>query len=104
MINEQFQNKFCSNAPIETFIDKHPIEFAYCLALINSTDRYSITPPWVLMNYPEVERIMYLLRNNPCLVGCKYCDEALDAKIGLKDFLVLIHTELSMVNPYKKML
>jgi ATP-dependent DNA helicase RecQ len=86
LINEQFQSKFCSNALIEIFIDKHPIEFAYCLALINSTDRYSITPPWVLMNYPEVERIMYLLRNKPCLVGCKYCDEALDAKLGLKDF------------------
>jgi len=38
------------------------------------------------MNYPEVERIMYLLRNKPCLVGCKYCDEALDAKKGLNDF------------------
>ena len=86
LITERFQNKFCSYAPIETFIDKHPIEFAYCLALINSTDRYSITPPWVLMNYPEVERIMYLLRNKPCLVGCKYCDEALDAKKGLNDF------------------
>jgi ATP-dependent DNA helicase RecQ len=86
LINEQFQNKFCSNAPIETFINYHSIEFAYCLALINSTDRYSITPPWVLMNYPEVERIMYLLRNKPCLVGCKYCDGALDAKKGLKEF------------------
>jgi len=86
LIIEQFQNKFCSNAPIETFIDKHPIELAYCLALINSTDRYSITPPWVLINYPEIERIMYLLRNKPCLVGCKYCNEALDAKKGLKDY------------------
>ncbi len=86
LINEQFQNQFCSNAPIETFIDKHPVELAYCLALIDTTDRYSITPPWVLMNYPEVERIMYLLRNKPCVVSCKYCDEALDAKKGLKDF------------------
>lgn len=86
LINEQFQNKFCSNTQLETFINQHPIELAYCLALINSSDRYSITPPWVLMNYPEVERIMYLLRNKPCLVGCKYCDEALDAKLGLKDF------------------
>ncbi len=86
LINEYFQNRFCSNAPIETFIYNHPIEFAYCLALINSTDRYSITPPWVLMNYPEVESIMYLLRNKPCIEGCKYCDEALDAKKGLKEF------------------
>jgi len=86
LIQEQFQNKFCSNAPLEKIINNHPIELAYCLALINTTDRYSITPPWVLMNYPEVERIMYLLRNKPCLVACKYCDEALDAKKGLKDF------------------
>jgi len=86
LINEHFQNRFCSNTPIETFIYNYPIEFAYCLALINSTDRYSITPPWVLINYPEVESIMYLLRNKPCIEGCKYCDEALDAKKGLKEF------------------
>jgi len=86
LVKEHFQNKFCSNAPIETFIYNYPIEFAYCLALINSTDRYSITPPWVLKNYPEVESILHLLRNKPCIEGCKYCDEALDAKKGLKDF------------------
>ncbi len=86
LINEYFQKRFCSNAPIETFIYNYPIEFAYCLALINSTDRYSITPPWVLKNYPEVESIMYLLRNKPCVEGCKYCDEALDVKKGLKEF------------------
>ncbi|NOX48893.1 MAG: RecQ family ATP-dependent DNA helicase, partial [Chlorobi bacterium] len=86
LIAERFQNKFCSNAPIETFIDKYPTELAYCLALINSTDRYSITPPWVLLSYPKMEGIMYLLRNKPCLIACKYCDEALDATKGLKSF------------------
>jgi len=86
LINENFKNKFCSSAPIETFIHNYPIELAYCLAIINSTNRYSITPPWVLINYPEVESIMYLLRNKPCLEGCNYCNEALNAKKGLKDF------------------
>lgn len=86
LIQEYFQDRFCPAAPIEACINKHPIELAYCLALINSTDRYSITPRWVLMNYPEVERIMYLLRNKPCLRGCNYCNEALDAKLGLKHF------------------
>ena len=62
------------------------MKLAYCLSLINSTDRYSITPPWVLMNFPEVERIMYLLRNRPCITGCDYCNEALDAGRGLKRF------------------
>ena len=46
-------------------IYKHPIELAYCLALIQTRSRYSITPPWVLKNYPAVEGLMYLLRNKP---------------------------------------
>ncbi|MBL4659897.1 MAG: DEAD/DEAH box helicase, partial [Alcanivoracaceae bacterium] len=29
---------------------------------------------------------MHLLRNNPCLAGCDYCDEALDINKGLKDY------------------
>jgi ATP-dependent DNA helicase RecQ len=86
LIRAQFANIFCSNAPLEKIIDEHPIELAYCLALIHSSDRYSITPPWVLMNYPEVHRIMFLLRNKPCLTGCSYCDESLNARKGLKEF------------------
>lgn len=85
-ISRHFNNEFCSNVFIDDFINDYPIELAYCMALITSTDRYSITPPWVLMNYPKVETIMYLLRNNPCIKGCGYCDEALDPIKGLKDF------------------
>jgi ATP-dependent DNA helicase RecQ len=83
LIRERFHSKICSNANLNDTIDKHPIELAYCLALINSTDKYSITPPWVLKNYPEVERILLLLRNKPCLAGCMYCDQALDIHKGL---------------------
>ncbi len=86
LIKSNFQAKFCTNADLQKIILNNPIELAYCLALINSTDRYSITPPWVLINYPEVERILFLLRNSPCLHGCQYCDEALDATKALKDF------------------
>jgi len=86
IIQDHFKNEFCADAPIERIIKEHPIELAFCLALINSTDRYSITPPWVLCNYPEIDRIMYLLRNKPCLKGCGYCDEALNAHSGLRDF------------------
>lgn len=86
LINIHFHTKICSSAPIEKLAIKYPIELAYSLALINATDRYSITPPWVLMNYPEVERIMYLLTNRPCLTGCDYCNEALDARKGLKRY------------------
>ncbi|MCD4818863.1 MAG: RecQ family ATP-dependent DNA helicase [Candidatus Cloacimonetes bacterium] len=85
-IKECFYGKICSNSSLENIINQHPIELAYCLSLINVSDRYSITPPWVLMNYPEIDRIMYLLRNKPCVIGCTYCNEALDAKKGLKRY------------------
>lgn len=85
-IRSHFQDNICSSVCLDDFIEGSPTELAYCLALINSTDRYSITPPWVLMNYPKVETILYLLRNNPCIIGCNYCDEALDPIKGLKDF------------------
>jgi len=65
---------------------EYPIELAYCLALINTKSRYSITPPWVLRSFPAVERIIFLLRGNPCLQGCAYCNEALDIYKGLKRF------------------
>jgi ATP-dependent DNA helicase RecQ len=37
-------------------------------------------------NFPKVERIMFLLRSNPCLTGCDYCDQALDVHKGLKKY------------------
>ncbi|MFW5705386.1 MAG: DEAD/DEAH box helicase, partial [Bacteroidota bacterium] len=86
LIHSRFHGKICSNAPIEKLIKDSSTEFAYCLALINGSDRYSVTPPWVLRSYPEVEKVMHLLRNKPCITGCIYCDEALDAKSGLKEF------------------
>ena len=86
LIREKFQGKFCVNADIAELIEEHPMELAYCLALLNVNDRYSITPPWVLRNHPATEKVMFLLRNNPCLEGCPYCNEALDIHKALKKF------------------
>lgn len=86
LIQKFFLDKICHNVDLEILIRETPIELAYCLALINANSRYSITPPWVIKNYPEVERVMYLLRNNPCLPGCPYCNQSLDSKIGLKKY------------------
>jgi len=86
LISKRFINSICYNTYLEKLIQKNPIELAYCLALISTRSRYSITPPWVIKNYPEVETVMYLLRNNPCLKGCSYCNNSLDAKIGLKKY------------------
>ena len=86
VIRDKFLYQICGHADIANLISESPIELAYSLSLINTQDRYSITPSWVLKNYPKVQRIMFLLRGNPCLHGCVYCNEALDVKKGLKQF------------------
>ncbi len=86
LIRDKFQGRICAQADLTGLIARYPVELAYCLALLNTNDRYAITPPWVLKHYPSTERIMYLLRNNPCLEGCVYCHEALDIHKGLKRF------------------
>ncbi|WP_412468997.1 RecQ family ATP-dependent DNA helicase [Pedobacter sp. KLB.chiD] len=83
-INTLFQGKICRESEIDHFIDTTPVALAYTLALLHCDDRFSITPPWVLKNYPDVERLLFLLRNNPCLQGCDYCRQAHDPLLALK--------------------
>lgn len=86
MIRSKFHMTICQHADLTLSIAQHPIELAYSLALIHCADRYSITPPWVLRNFPQVERIMHLLRNKPCLESCTYCNQALDVHKGLQRY------------------
>lgn len=90
LIRLKFQNEICEQVDLATIISEKPIELSYCLSLINSFVQnkkiHSITPPWVLKTYPEVERIMFRLRNKPCVSGCEYCNSVLDAHKGLKRF------------------
>lgn len=86
IIREKFHSEICEQADLTKIISEHPIELAYTLALINCRNRYSITPPWVLKTYPEIERVMIALRNKPCLTGCVYCNQALDIHKGLKTY------------------
>ncbi len=86
LIREKFKASICENANLTKIISEYPIELAYCLALVDCNNRYSITPRWVLINYPGVERIMFLLRSNQCLTGCEYCDRALDIRKALKTY------------------
>lgn len=88
LIRQKFQNEICEQVDLKKIILEYPIELAYCLSLVNSFIEHkkihSITPPWVLKNYPEVERIMFRLRNKPCVSGCTYCNNVLDIHKGLK--------------------
>ncbi len=85
-IYDKFSTHICEKADLKNLVTDYPIELAYSLALINARNRYSITPPWVLKNYPAVDKVMFLLRGKPCLEGCAYCSEALDIYKGLKRF------------------
>jgi ATP-dependent DNA helicase RecQ len=84
IILNYFKDEICSRANLTGFIRTHPIQLAYSLALINYKRRHSISPRWLLKNYPDIERILFLLRSSPCLQGCPYCNQRLDIHLALK--------------------
>ncbi len=86
LIKQEFGSQICSNIDLNPIIQNDPVALAYCLALISSESRISITPSWVFYMFPRVEQIMFQLRSQPCLQGCIYCNQAFDAKSGLKKY------------------
>ncbi len=86
-IKIEFAGKICKNADVDLLIEHYPMELAYALALISSDDYQSITPPWLIKNYPKIENIIKFLRATPCNdEQCAYCVNKLDIKKGLKRF------------------
>ena len=86
LIKQVYYGKICDHADLSSIIHQHPCALAYALALIDTTDFRSITPGWVLYNYPEVEYIMKTLRHTSCNNGCSYCNTLLDIHHNLKTF------------------
>lgn len=84
-ILKEFEGKVCRNADFSQLAKQNPIELAYCLAVIGADDLFSITPAWVIRNYPQVVNVMRLLCNTSC-GNCDYCHHRLDAHNGLKEF------------------
>ena len=90
-IRNAFAGKICDHADIGSLIKQYPVELAYVLALVYCDDIDSITPPWILRNYPNVINVNKILRQTSCR-GCKYCEEKRDAKkqlnriFGFSDF------------------
>lgn len=85
LILKEYEGKVCSHSDFETLVRKYPIELAYSLAVIGADDIFSITPAWVIRNYPQVVNVMNLLRHKSC-GDCDYCHQRLDAHSGLKEF------------------
>ncbi|MBI1268152.1 MAG: RecQ family ATP-dependent DNA helicase [Cryomorphaceae bacterium] len=90
LIRVKFANEICEQVDLSRLIRERPIAFAYALSLLNAFIEHctiqSITPPWVLRKYPDVEAILLSLRNKPCVSGCSYCRKALDIHAGLNKF------------------
>ena len=85
LILKEYDGKVCGHADFETLVKQYPIELAYCLAVIGADDIFSITPAWVIRNYPQVVNVMNILCNTSC-GDCEYCHQRLDAHYGLKEF------------------
>ncbi len=85
MILKEYEGKVCSHADFKTLVKQYPIELAYCLAVIGADDIFSITPAWVIRNYPQVVNVMNMMCNTSC-GDCEYCHQRLDAHYGLKEF------------------
>ena len=85
VILKEFEGKVCRHADFDTLVRQYPIELAYCLAVIGADDIFSITPAWVIRNYPQVVNVMNLLCNTSC-GDCDYCHSRLNAHSGLKEF------------------
>lgn len=72
IIKTEFKSKICTNADFDSIISSNPVEVAYALAIIGTSDYKSITPGWVLHRYPAVENVIWRLRGVPCKFGCEY--------------------------------
>ncbi len=82
----------CECADIERFARKNGVECAYATAVILTRDRNSITPAWVLKNYPAVEKIIYALRSRNCgNASCEYCSAAFNPERALKKWFGYEH-------------
>ena len=87
MIRDYFRGMICSNANLDRLIRDYSAELAFSLALITAEDQKSITPGWVLHEYPKVEEVIHELRSKNCHdPRCPYCSKVFKAKEKLKEY------------------
>lgn len=86
LVRQFFEDKICAGADLPGIVRDSPVELAYSLSLISVKDIYSITPPWVLHQFPSVDPIISKLTNQPCPQGCSYCSQKLDPVKALKKY------------------
>ncbi|MFN2353350.1 MAG: RecQ family ATP-dependent DNA helicase [Desulfopila sp.] len=65
-----------------------PAVLAYTTAWLSVAGGNSVLPPWVRHAFPEISRILHMLRDNDCgdYHHCPYCAQHHDAGVFLRDF------------------
>lgn len=87
LIWNEYKGRICQYADIVALVEQFPCELAYALSLIDTSDERSITPGWVLHNYPGVEYVLGTLRQRHCKEpDCEYCNSFLNIHNNLKAF------------------
>ena len=86
LIREEYAGRICENADVGVMIQHYPVELAYALALIGASDYHSVTPPWLVKNYPNIDNVVKYLCHTPCQAGCAYCRDRLNIYRKLKDY------------------
>lgn len=84
-IRKSLEDRVCSNVNIDSIARSTPVELAYAIAVIMTDDKFSLTPAWVLKNYPRVDNVIHVLRGTTCGdPDCLYCGTSLNPKKALK--------------------
>ena len=86
LIRTAYEGCICQQALLDDMCRHQPVALSYALSLIGAADYRSLTPRWVLANYPEVEHIIHTLCATPCREGCAYCNRQLDVHYNLRRF------------------
>lgn len=85
LIRKNYADLLCTNTDFSPWISQYPKELAYALALIGTGDYHSITPPWLLRNFPQIEHLLKTLCNTPCADSCPYCNVKFNIHQQLKN-------------------
>lgn len=87
LINFEFKESICISSEKISYLEQYPIEMAYVLAIISTKNKESISPPWIINNFPNVPKIISELRANNCFKeNCEYCLNKLDIKKSLFNY------------------
>ncbi|MBT1697159.1 RecQ family ATP-dependent DNA helicase [Fulvivirgaceae bacterium PWU4] len=87
LIKKNFNPLICSNAPFNDLIENEPVILSYALAIISTSDTNSISPAWLIHQYPTLNQVVYQLRMKRCQdQGCNYCNGFLNPANALKEF------------------